>query len=77
MRIDPLTPRETECAILIADGLKDRDIADAMHVQVDTVKKFVHDVMVKTGTFNRVQLAVDWNCELFQIGMRELGILKQ
>lgn len=43
---------------LVAEGLANADIADRLHLGVTTVKTHITNLMAKTGTTNRVQLAV-------------------
>ena len=53
-----LTAREAEVLPLVVDGLSNQEIADRLHLGVTTVKTHVANLMDKTGTGNRVQLAV-------------------
>ncbi|AFT99302.1 response regulator transcription factor [Nocardia brasiliensis] len=53
-----LTGRETEVLALVAEGLANADIAARLHLGITTVKTHVANLLVKTGTANRVQLAV-------------------
>jgi DNA-binding NarL/FixJ family response regulator len=59
-RADPvaLTPREVEVLPLVVDGLSNQEIADRLHLGVTTVKTHVANLMAKTRSENRVQLAV-------------------
>ncbi|WP_433260013.1 response regulator transcription factor [Actinosynnema sp. CS-041913] len=52
------TPREREVLDLIGAGLSNLDIADRLHLGVTTVKTHVANLMAKTSSANRVQLAV-------------------
>ncbi len=54
----PLTDRELEVLPLVVEGLSNQDIADRLHLGVTTVKTHVANLMTKTGSGNRVQLAV-------------------
>ena len=54
----PLTPRQTEVAALVADGLTDREIAERLSVSITTVYAHVHEIMARGGLRNRVQVAV-------------------
>jgi DNA-binding NarL/FixJ family response regulator len=54
----PLTPRELDVLPLVVDGLSNQEIADQLHLGVTTVKTHIASLMTKTGTENRVQLAV-------------------
>ncbi|MFF1795406.1 response regulator [Kitasatospora sp. NPDC058263] len=52
------TDRGQEVLRLVAAGLSHNDIADLMHIGVTTVKTHVSNLMTKTGSPNRVRLAV-------------------
>ncbi|WP_405495540.1 response regulator [Nocardia sp. NBC_00511] len=53
-----LTPREREVLALVGDGFGNQEIAERLHLGVSTVKKHLAQLMDKTGTDNRVRLAV-------------------
>ncbi|MCV7423074.1 response regulator transcription factor [Mycobacterium yunnanensis] len=55
---EPLTARELDVLPLIVEGLSNQEIADRLHLGVTTVKTHVANLMEKTGSSNRVQLAV-------------------
>jgi non-specific serine/threonine protein kinase len=55
--IEELTAREREAAILIAQGMSNREIADAMTVTVKTVEANVTRILRKLGFDSRVQIA--------------------
>jgi len=52
---DALTPREVEVLKLIADGLSNREIADALVLSSATVKTHVNRIFYKTGARDRAQ----------------------
>jgi DNA-binding NarL/FixJ family response regulator len=54
----PLTPRERDVLALVGDGYGNQEIADRLHLGVTTVKKHIANLMAKTGSDNRVRLAV-------------------
>jgi DNA-binding NarL/FixJ family response regulator len=53
-----LTDREREVLALVATGASNAEIAERLHIGVTTVKTHVTKLMHKTGSRNRVQLAV-------------------
>ncbi len=57
-RDHPLTPRERETLALLARGLSDRQIAEALVLSRKTVEKHVGAVLRKTGTTSRTAAVV-------------------
>jgi ATP/maltotriose-dependent transcriptional regulator MalT len=55
--IEPLTPRETEVLQLIASGASNPQIAGALFIAVDTVKRHCTHIYRKLGVSNRTQAA--------------------
>jgi DNA-binding NarL/FixJ family response regulator len=55
---DELTPREAEVLALIAAGLSNAEIADALVVSHATVKTHVNRIFAKTGSRDRAQAVV-------------------
>lgn len=53
----PLTGREREIAMLVAQGLSNRDIAEAMSLSVRTVEGHVYRAAVKAGVATRAELS--------------------
>ncbi|GLY65003.1 response regulator [Amycolatopsis taiwanensis] len=53
-----LTEREREVLSLVAAGWSNAEIATSLYIGVTTVKTHVTNLMTKTGSRNRVQLAV-------------------
>jgi DNA-binding NarL/FixJ family response regulator len=53
----PLTDRQREIVMLIADGLSNRAIADRLTLSVRTVESHTFRAMKKTGTASREELA--------------------
>lgn len=51
-----LTPRQREIALLIADGLSNKQIARRLLIEQATVKNHVHSVLVKLGVSRRDQV---------------------
>jgi non-specific serine/threonine protein kinase len=53
-----LSPRESEVTHLVAAGYSNRQIAEALCIGEDTVKKHVSHALAKTGMTNRTELAL-------------------
>ncbi|ATO12977.1 DNA-binding response regulator [Micromonospora sp. WMMA2032] len=53
-----LTGRERDVLDLVAEGLSNTEIADRLHIGVTTVKTHITSLMTKTGSPNRVRLAL-------------------
>lgn len=53
----PLTGREREIALLVAQGLSNRDIAEAMSLSVRTVEGHIYRATVKAGVATRDELS--------------------
>ena len=54
----PLTPREQEVAALVTKGLKNREIAETLHIATGTVKIHLMHIFEKTGIRDRFELAL-------------------
>jgi DNA-binding NarL/FixJ family response regulator len=54
----PLTQREGEVLRHMAEGLTNKQIAEAMHISYETVKEHVQHVLGKIGISDRTQAAV-------------------
>jgi DNA-binding NarL/FixJ family response regulator len=57
-RVENLTVREQEVLDLVGEGLSNTEIAERMHIGVTTVKTHITALMTKTGSPNRVRLAL-------------------
>jgi len=54
---DGLTNREREVALLVADGLRSREVAERLGIASQTVKSHLKTIFDKLGVRNRVELA--------------------
>jgi len=55
--LDPLTPRECEVLVLLADGYTDKEIAEALTIAESTAKNHVSSILSKLDVRNRTQAA--------------------
>lgn len=53
-----LTPREREIALAVSAGLSNAEIAEELHLRIQTVKNGVSRILRKVHRANRVQLAM-------------------
>jgi DNA-binding CsgD family transcriptional regulator len=53
-----LSPREAEVAVLLADGITYKDIADRLFISLSTVQTHVNRIYSKTRCRNKVELAL-------------------
>ncbi|WP_347979252.1 response regulator transcription factor [Microbacterium sp. ProA8] len=56
--VSPLTDREQSVLAAVARGLGNTEIGDELHISLSTVKTHLGSIMTKTGTRNRVELAI-------------------
>ncbi|MEV6061403.1 response regulator transcription factor [Nocardia asteroides] len=56
--VPALSPRELAVLRLVGDGYGNQEIAERLHLGVSTVKTHLANLFEKTGTDNRVRLAV-------------------
>jgi LuxR family maltose regulon positive regulatory protein len=66
--LEPLSERELQVLQLIAKGASNQDMAQALVIVVDTVKRHVSHILAKLGVQNRVQAVRQ---------ARELGLLEE
>ncbi|MFO7914547.1 MAG: response regulator transcription factor [Candidatus Krumholzibacteriales bacterium] len=52
-----LTSREREIATLITEGLRNKEIAERLHISTYTVKSHVHNILEKLALNTRLQIA--------------------
>jgi DNA-binding NarL/FixJ family response regulator len=52
-----MTVREREVIALIAEGLSNKEIAQRLHLAVDTVKSHVHNILEKLALHTRLEIA--------------------
>jgi DNA-binding NarL/FixJ family response regulator len=52
-----MSKREREVIELIAEGLRNKEIAQRLHIATDTVKSHVHAILEKLALHNRLQIA--------------------
>lgn len=67
--LESMSPRELEVLQLIAKGLHNQQIADNLHVSLNTVKSHVRRVMKKLKVSDRTQAAV----LAIELGLREVN----
>ena len=53
-----LTEKEKEIAVLLAEGLNNRQIASKLYISEGTVKNYISSIYDKTGIHDRVKLAM-------------------
>jgi len=56
--VDPLTKKETEVLMHLAEGMSNREIADKLGITINTVKGYIKNIYGKLGVNRRVQ-AID------------------
>jgi len=57
-RTDALTPRETELVRMVAQGLRNKVIADRLSISEGTVKVHLHNIYEKVGVDGRLELVL-------------------
>ena len=54
----PLSPRELEVALLIAKGLKSKEVGNKLDIERGTVDKHIEHIYNKLGVDSRAQIAI-------------------
>jgi DNA-binding NarL/FixJ family response regulator len=57
-RTPPLTPRETEIVRLVAQGLRNKELAQRLSITEGTVKIHLHNIYDKLGVDGRLELVL-------------------
>lgn len=57
-----LTPKERELVQKIAGGFNDIEIREQLNIKPLTLRKMIHQILAKTGTFTRPHL-IYWACK--------------
>lgn len=65
-----LTPRERQVAVLVRDGLTDREIADRMAISRRTAEWYVEQILNKLGASSRAQVAA-WAATEIGLGLSQ------
>lgn len=54
MNDSPLTPRERDVLLLIANGLQQKQIAEKLSINIETARKHIKNAYKKLGAHNKV-----------------------
>lgn len=57
LETDTLTEREQEILVLVARGMKDKEIAEALTISLNTVKTHIHNILTKLQVSSRREAA--------------------
>ncbi len=66
--VEPLTKREEEVLVTVANGRTNAEIANDLHISLSTVKTHLASLMMKLGARNRVELAM-WAYETHRVDL--------
>ena len=55
--MEPLSEREREVLVMLAQGIPNKEIADKLHIAEGTVKNHVSNILAKLQVDNRTQAA--------------------
>ena len=64
----PLSPREGEIVSLVAQGFKNKEIADKIFTSEQTVKNHLHNIFDKLDVSDRLELALHFVARRLQVG---------
>ena len=56
--LDSLAPREREIALLVGNGLRNREVAARLSMTEGTIKVYLHEIYQKLGVSNRLELSI-------------------
>jgi len=71
-----LTSREREIALLIDEGLSNRDIALRLHIELPTVKNHVHNILEKLKVHRRGEAAARIRAVSIRTGGRRSNVVR-
>jgi DNA-binding NarL/FixJ family response regulator len=60
LALEELPPRERQIAVLMAEGMTNREASAILYISIETVKWHAKNVLRKLGVRNRAQLAACW-----------------
>jgi two-component system, NarL family, nitrate/nitrite response regulator NarL len=58
---ETLSARERQVAALVAQGRRNREIAEELVISLPTVKDHVHSILTKTGLTSRAAVTAAWH----------------
>jgi len=64
------SPRQVRVIEMVADGLKNREIAESLGITEQVVKNYLHKIYVKIRVENRVKLALWYERQLHEGKLR-------
>lgn len=63
-----LTAKELEISSLVAEGMRNREIAEEMLTTEDVIKNYLRTIFDKVGCWNRTELALWFVRRLYDAG---------
>ena len=70
----PLSQREGEIVTLVAQGFKNKEMAEKMFISEQTVKNHLHNIFDKLNVSDRMELALHFVARRFQVGTSTAAI---